>query len=163
MTIRIEVPPDLFESMLLEIQVVWEKFIDDFADFILSESQRLLREGGEKFEASDTGELVGSGVVLKNDDTRVWEIGFAADHAPYVEYGTHPGHTPPFAKIYAWVQRQDFVLEPGNRKQQLKNITWAIINGIKKSGLRPRPFLRQAVQNALSQKQRILEQTLSSL
>ena len=70
----------------------------------------------------------------------IWEVGYDAEHAPYIEFGTRP-HTPPFGPIYKWCTRKLNLHD-----KEAKKAAWAIINTIKNHGTEEHPYLRPAIQ-----------------
>lgn len=124
-----------------------ETFLDDWADAVLMEAKRLLREG--RIEGSidpygggafDRGRLKDSGAVFKTTDEErqvIFDTTRLAgyEYAKYIEYGSAP-HMPPVKPLQEWARRNKF--------SDWKNAGWAIAMKIKKEGLPPRPFLRQA-------------------
>jgi hypothetical protein len=53
----------------------------------------------------DRGTLLQSGVPpqFQADGSIVW--GYNAEYAPYMEFGTEPGHTPPVQPLVEWAER----------------------------------------------------------
>ena len=136
------------------LKVALEKKLDaalnDIADFILSESDRILRsDDGGSF---DTGFLANSGVSDK-EKFLYKEVGFGALYAPFREYGSSP-HFPPLDVIYSWLMRKksDLKLTYDKKKTTKLNgktynagilkIAWAIAKNMEKKGTEPAPFLR---------------------
>ena len=136
------------------LKVALEKKLDaalnDIADFIGSESDRILRDDDEG--SFDTGFLANSLVVSK-DKKLYKEVGYSAMYAPFIEYGTSP-HFPPLDVIYSWLMRKklDLKLTYDKKKTTKLNgktynagilkIAWAIVMNMKKKGTEPAPFLR---------------------
>jgi phage gpG-like protein len=112
------------------------KKMDDMADFIFSRSQENVAQ------LSDTGELLSSGHVEKQDNKKI--IGYSAAHAVFIEFGTHP-HMPPVEAIKDWVGRKGLAQD----EKELNAIGWAIAMKIKAEGTDPHPFLRPALNEAL--------------
>lgn len=141
-TIEIAPPTELLKKLeTFETEMV-EAFLDDWADAVLFEAQRLLREG--RIEGSndpfvgggafDTGKLKKFSLVVRTaEDKR--EVRFTQPYAEYVEFGAAP-HMPPVKPLQEWARR--------NKMSNWKNAGWAIAMKIKKEGLPPKPFLRQA-------------------
>ena len=133
-----------------------EYYADAIADHILKMAQEYLENGPlansrNPFNgAYDTGELANSGVVLNEGEGRR-VIGFAADHAPYIEFGTVP-HWIPTRPLKEWAKRN-----------KIKDI-WPVIKGIQKrvakEGTPPKPFLRQAIEHAISHLDEIVDETI---
>lgn len=128
-------------------------FLNDFGDYILSEAQRNLREEPET-KAFDTGALTRSGERIVREKTVV--IGFGGpeskDYVLAVEFGSDPGHRPPIAPLIAWCRRVG-IPKP-------EKVAWAIAKKIEQTGLRSRPFLRNAVESAIKEAPRIWKQVL---
>jgi hypothetical protein len=129
-------------------QKIVDTYLQDLADFILSDAQRNL-EFEPSTKAFDSGALANSG-TSKHEKNKVI-VGFGGpeskDYALAVEFGTDPGHRPPIAPLIAWARRVG-IPKP-------EKVAWAIAKTIEKTGLRERPFLRSAVEKGLREAPRI--------
>lgn len=124
--------------------------LNDMADFIGTESDRILRsDDGGSF---DTGFLANS-LVVDKERFLYKEVGYSAEYAPFIEYGTNP-HFPPLGVIYGWLMRKrgDLKLKYNKKKTTVLNgitynkdildIAWAIAYKMSKEGTEEHPFLR---------------------
>lgn len=143
-------------AMKKQMEEAVNRYIENMADFILSEAQRNLREDSVS-KAFDRGTLYASGVSRREDDKAI--VGFggdeAKDYALSVEFGTNPGHRPPIGPLIAWARRV------GIKKPE--RVAWAIAKKIEKTGLAERPFLRSAVETAGRQAERIWKESIESI
>ena len=87
----------------------------------------------------DTGTLRNSIAHQVNDD--VLSVGSAVHYAPYVELGTGKEYSPPTS----WIENNA-----------------ARGAGVRKSNVKPRPYLRPAVENHLSEYKSIVENELKN-
>jgi hypothetical protein len=118
---------------------------------------------------TDKGDLLGSGYVYRMGSGH-YRVGFAAPHAPPIEFGSKP-HFPPIAPLEAWVRRNLRVVNivsatrgplasfpvykpkkkagtSSLKRDAANSIAWAIAINIAKHGQRPKPFFRPALQDA---------------
>jgi len=149
-SIRIEAPDKIQEALRKAIEERLDKALNDIADFIGSESDRILRDSEEG--SFDTGFLAGS-LVVDKDDFLYKEVGYGALYASYIEFGTRP-HFPPVEVIYQWVyrKRNDLKINYNKKKEVLFNgkphnadilkVAWSIANKMAKDGTEPKPFMR---------------------
>lgn len=138
------------ESLRKSLEEKLDRALNDIADFIGSESDRILRDPDEG--SFDTGFLANSGVSDKETFLHK-EVGYGASYAPYIEYGTNP-HFPPLDVIYNWLLRKKKDLNIKYDKKKTTNlngkvyiagilkIAWAIAYKMSKEGTEPHPFLR---------------------
>ena len=123
----------LKEAMLKRLDAA----LNDIADFILTESDRLITEN-----STDTGFLKNS-MIADKERLLHKEVGSNSAYAPYVEYGTSP-HRVPIKPIYDWCWRKrndlnirvvkgDITLKDGNTyNQSILKVAIAIIRNIEK-------------------------------
>lgn len=133
-----------------------EYFADAIADYILQKAQEYLENGPLENSrnpyggATNTGTLKRSGVVLNEVKKRI--VGFGAEYAPYIEYGTPP-HWIPARPLLKWA-----------KQNRIKN-PWAIVKAIQKrvasEGTPPKPFLRQAIESAISNADQIMDEAVA--
>lgn len=138
------------ESFRKTFEEKLDRALNDIADFIGSESDRILRDPEEG--SFDTGFLAGSLVIDKEQKLHK-EVGFGALYAPFIEYGTNP-HFPPLDVIYQWLwrKRNDLNIKVDKNKTTKLNgktynagilkIAWAIAKKMSEKGTEPSPFLR---------------------
>ena len=108
-----------------------DKKLDEIIDFIFSKSQEnIVRKG-----AMNSGHLLHSGNVQRAFLNKT--ITYSAPYATYVEFGTEP-HMPPVEPLEQWAQK----------KLGEKGLGWAIAKKIAKEGTEPKPFLRDAIDQA---------------
>ena len=103
-----------------------------------------------------TSNLANSGRVEKQKN--YWTVGYTASYAWVVEYGRKAGTYPPIQPLMDWVHKKRIafvnkVLTSGKNKgqsrqvkgdkyeQRVKSIAIAISKSIKKTGIKPKPFL----------------------
>ena len=103
-----------------------------------------------------TSNLANSGRVKKQKN--YWTVGYTASYAWVVEYGRKAGTYPPIQPLMDWVHKKRiaFVNKVSTRgknkgqsrqvkgdkyEQRVKSIAIAISKSIKKTGIKPRPFL----------------------
>jgi len=86
----------------------------------------------------DTGTLFKTGNI--NRAFLEKEIVYPAPYAEYVEFGRMPGQMPPPDALIKWVQRKLGV----TNEAEAKRVSFAIAQAIKKRGIEPTPFLREA-------------------
>jgi hypothetical protein len=134
----------------------------------------------------DRGLLLKSGYsYLTSKNSAV--VGYSAPYAPYVEFGTQPGYTPPFGRLRPWVARHikalgirghvttrkqrgrfygdsEYMLKTAQKlerktdqERQIDDMTWRIIKTIEKQGTDPKPFLRPALQIAEAELKEMVE------
>lgn len=119
------------------VEVLIDKRLSEVAQFIFSRSQ-------EKVASfTDTGELLQSGFMESRGLGKI-VVGYRAEHASYLEYGTPP-HMPPVSVIRAWAGRKG--LGTGD---ELDRISWAIAKTIEKNGVEAKPFLRPSLDEAVA-------------
>lgn len=129
-------------------------YLDTLADFILDEATRLLTSGELQLKGP-TGRLTKS-VEIDRISENSREFGFTAvssEGYPYpqvVEWGRASGKAPPFKPIFEWVKRAGL----GTGKEQ-KSIAYAIINKIKKRGIKGTGFFRKAIEIAKNNEKKI--------
>ena len=114
-----------------------DKILTQIAIDIFNRSQEKIIE----FKAIDTGLLRRSGYV-RVDKFLEKEIGYSAPYSIYVEFGRGAGKQPPIEPIRKWVKRK---LKVRNEKEANK-LSWAIAKKIAKEGIKPRPFMRNAIE-----------------
>lgn len=151
LTIKID-KSDFEESFRKTLEEKLDSALNDIADFVGSESDRILRDPEEG--SFDTGFLANSLVVDKEEFLKKF-VGYSALYAPYVCYGTSP-HGVPIDPIYSWLwrKRNDLGLKFDTKKTTILGgktynagilkIAFAIWQKIKKEGTEPHPFLRPA-------------------
>lgn len=139
------------ESFKKVLEEKLDSALNDIADYIGSESDRILRSDEGAF---DTGFLANSLVIDKEQKLHK-EIGSNCSYASFIEYGTNP-HFPPLDVIYEWLwrKRKDLNLKYDKKKMTtlngksyitgILNIAWAIAFKMSKEGTEPKPFLRPA-------------------
>lgn len=103
-----------------------------------------------------TSNLANSGRVKKMKN--YWTVGYTASYAWVVEYGRKAGTYPPIQPLIEWVHKKRiaFVNKVSTRgknagqsrqvkgdkyEQRVKSIAIAISKSIKKTGIKPKPFL----------------------
>jgi len=138
------------ESLRKSLEEKLDTALNDIADFIGSESDRILRDPEEG--SFDTGFLANSLVVAKEEKLHK-EVGFGAMYATFIEFGTSP-HFPPLDVIYQWLwrKRNDLGLKVDNKKTTklngktyisgILNVAWAIAKKMSEKGTEEHPFLR---------------------
>lgn len=114
-----------------------DKILTQIAIDIFNRSQEKIIE----FKAIDTGLLRRSGYA-RVDKFLEKEIGYACNYALYVEFGRGAGKQPPIEPIRKWVKRK---LKVRNEKEA-NQLSWAIAKKIAKEGIKPRPFMRNAIE-----------------
>jgi hypothetical protein len=113
---------------------VLDKVLDEVANRIFAQSQlRLVEE-----EKVDTGFLLKSGNVQR--DFLKKTINYSAPYASFVHEGRLPGTMPPVAPLTLWARRK-----LGLNAKEAHNAGWAIAMAIKKRGIKPCPFLIEAM------------------
>ncbi len=138
------------ESFRKVLEEKLDAALNDITDFILSESDRILRDPEEG--SFDTGFLANSGVCDKEKFLHK-EVGYGALYAPYICFGTSP-HFPPLDVIYSWLwrKRNDLDLKFDKNKitklngkvyiSEILKVAWAIAKKMSEKGTEPHPFLR---------------------
>lgn len=63
------------------------------------------------------------------------------EYSQYIESGRKPGSFPPYSVILKWVKRKKFTGD-------LNGIAYSICKAIQKRGIKPRPFIQEATENA---------------
>jgi len=114
-----------------------DKILTQIAIDIFNRSQEKIIE----FKAIDTGLLRRSGYV-RVDKFLEKEIGYACPYALYIEFGRGAGKQPPVDRLRDWVRRK---LKVKNEKEA-NQLSWAIAKKIAKEGIKPRPFMRNAIE-----------------
>lgn len=121
------------------------QFLDDTADAVLSNAQKLLREGeiqNSKAEIKNAyykGDLTRSGFVAKDNENKR-RVVFDTPYAVATEYGRLPGSHPPVDPLIEWAKYRGFDDPVGS--------AWAIAKKMEKEGTPPRPFLAPSVVQA---------------
>ena len=122
------------------------------AEDILGKSARNLEKNG----SIATNNLANSGRIIKKKN--YYTVGYTASYAWVVEYGRRAGNYVPIEPLMAWVHKKRIafvnkVLTRGKNKgqsrqvkgdkyeQRVKSIAIAISKSIKKTGIKPKPFL----------------------
>lgn len=105
------------------------------AQRILSEAQKSIK----KQRITAFGQLINSGSVIVEGDKV--DVGFTAQHAPFVEYGRKAGRMPKIEVqgLRAWVHRKLRIPE-----KELDVVTFAVARKIAREGTKPQPFLMPA-------------------
>jgi len=103
-----------------------------------------------------TSNLANSGRVKKQKN--YWTVGYTASYAWVVEYGRKAGTYPPIQPLMDWVHKKKIAFQTkvtlrgknagkarmvkGDKyEQRVKSIAIAISKSIKKTGIKPKPFL----------------------
>lgn len=141
------------EKMIKENQEkVREEFLDQLSDAVLSEAEKLLKEGPIKNSKSKnknayyTGELARSGFIAKDSETKR-RVVFDTAYAVATEYGRPKGSMPPVEPLQKWAKYRGM--------KNPESAGWAIAKSIEKKGMKPRPFLQPAVLYSKSQMKKI--------
>lgn len=125
---------------MLEIEKKeFEKVVDEMLTKIAIEIFKRSQENIRKFNAIDTGFLWRSGFV-RIDKILEKEVGYTAPYSVYVEFGSEP-HYVPQKPIFEWVRRKLKITS----KKKANSVAWAIVKKISEEGVKPRPFLRKAI------------------
>ena len=120
-----------------------EEFLDSMADAVLSEAQRLLKEGkipnskSPEKNAFYTGELANRSNGVAEDGENKRRVYFDTPYALATEYGRPKGSHPPVQPLIEWADYRGFKDPVGS--------AWAIAKKMERDGLPPRPFLQPAV------------------
>lgn len=122
---------------------------------ILVNAKRRLASNG----SIATGALRASGSVHKYDLNV--NVGFYEDYALWVEYGRKSGKIPPVEMIAEWVRKKHLASD----EEEVNSIAWAISFGIKKNGIKARPFLSPAYEEEKNRTdiQGILDRAMEAL
>lgn len=109
--------------------------VDDTSIDILEQSQTNLKNNG----SSVTGKLLNSGrtepAKVKGDEVFGY-VGYASDHAYYLEFGRKAGGMPPVEDIEEWVKKRGITASP-----------YAIAKSIAAKGTVAHPYLYPAFEN----------------
>lgn len=126
-----------------EVEKILDVWMEDFADTIFTLSQQNL----VKNKSTDSGQLLNTGNVNRAFLSK--EVVYPAPHAVWVEYGTqpHPVSKKGILALQNWAKRK-----LGLNEKQAKNAAWGIANKIRMKGMRPKPFLRPALDEAIFRK-----------
>lgn len=89
---------------------------------------------------------------LKEMAEERWRVYYSAQHAPYVEFGTHP-HMPPYEPIYEWCRRK-LGLSDKEAREAAKAIQWYIYH----HGTEEHPYLRPAIDKIKPHVQKIVDE-----
>ena len=123
---------------MLEVNVKKGRNSKEFAKFIADEIFSLSQDNLEKQGKIDTGELLGNArVEFYKDGARII---YAAKHAEPVEYGRDPGKGVPIDPLAEWARRKFNVSQ-----KEARRIAFAVSNKIKKEGIKPARYMRDAV------------------
>lgn len=114
-----------------------DEVLNKVADFIFSSSQDNIISN----KSVDSGFLLKSGNVER--DFLHKKIIYSAPYAAEVEYGRHPGTMPPVETLQKWASRK-----LGLSPKEARSAGWAIAQGIKKNGIKPRPYVQPAIDAA---------------
>lgn len=120
------------------IQVFTEK-VNDCADYIFMKSQENL----VKNDSIDTGHLLKTGFVQRAENGPVAYVVYPAPYAEDVEYGQGPHPIKP-SELHNWVRRKLEITD----KKEIEKVASIIASHINKKGVKPRPFIRPAVEAA---------------
>lgn len=113
-----------------------DEYMDDFINSVFAKSQNNLVDDNK----IDTGTLFKTANV--NREFLSKEIVYPASYAESVEFGRNPGSMPPVDPLVKWVRRKLGV----RNLQEAQSIAWAISKSIKKRGIAPVRFLRNAIE-----------------
>ncbi len=169
MKLTIKIDKSNFEESFKKVMEEKLDFaLSAIADFILSESDRILRD--PETGTFDTGFLANS--MISDKSKKLYkEIGSGCAYAPFIEYGTNP-HFPPIDAIYTWLwhKRSDLNLKFDKKKITQLNgktyitgilkIAWAIATKMSKEGTEPRPFLRPAFNLGKSKSEKFIKDAM---
>ncbi len=156
------------ESFRKLLEEKLDSALNDIADFILSESDRILRD--PESGSVDTGFLVNSMISDKATFLHK-EVGSGCAYAPFIEYGTSP-HFPPLQVIYDWLwrKRNDLGLKVDTKKTTklngrvyisgILNIAWAIAKKMSEKGTEASPFLRPSFNLGKSKSDEFLKKAI---
>ena len=128
---------------------------------VLGKSVEKLKNNG----SVATSNLANSGRVKKQKN--YWTVGYTASYAWVVEYGRKAGTYPPIQPLIDWVHKKRiaFVNKVSTRgknagqirqvkgdkyEQRVKSIAIAISKSIKKTGVKPKPFLTPAFNEVMN-------------
>ncbi len=169
MKLTIKIDKNNFEESFKKVvEEKLDRALNDIADFILSESDRILRDSENG--SMDTGFLANS--MISDKSKKLYkEIGSGCAYAPFIEYGTSP-HFPPLDVIYQWLWRKkgDLNLKFDKKKTTQLNgktyitgiikIAWAIATKMSKEGTEPHPFLRPAFNLGKSKSEKFIKDAM---
>ena len=171
------------ETKLVDNSEKWLKAIDEFGDVLLEEAADYILEAAlwylEFQGAIDTGELAGSGKVLKTNEG--WVVIFDAIHSAPVEFGRNPGaKAPPLDPLIDWIRRNidykktrvskslmkwmdSIGLSSPSRtgkptdRHRLVARSYYLQQNIAKLGIKERPYLRAAVSELRARTDYVIE------
>lgn len=124
-----------------EVAKELNKKVQKIADRIFQLSQENLIEDGH----IDTGTMLKTANINRGDGYAM--ITYPAEYADNIEYGRQPGTQPPLEPLIKWCRRK---LKLKDDKEAEK-VAWAIVVSIKKRGIAPTRFMRNAIDQALAE------------
>jgi len=125
---------DLADSLRAEA----DRVMDEVADFIFTRSQENIIKNG----SIDTGFMLRSGNINRSFLNK--EIIYSAPYSISIEMGSPP-HSVSVDHIRKWAQRKLHL-----PFKKAKSAAYAISNKIAKKGTEPKPFMRPAIDAAVS-------------
>lgn len=161
-----------FQAFRRDFNRRMERAVAALAREVLSEAEAIISK-----EAIDTGDLLGSGEVVRMGRFH-WRVKWSSRHALPVEFGSRP-HWPPFAPILGWVQRNLRVrvftggsgekvrvgtikprLTRGTvkaRDAEVERVARAVQASIAKRGTKPVRFATRAVRLAAARSEAVMQ------
>lgn len=121
------------------VEVVGIK-LKEMADFILTRSSEILIAN----DSVDTGFLMRSGEIHHEEDLKYTLI-YTAPYSAVVEFGARP-HFVSAKVLFGWVKRKIGI----TNEKKAWGIAYAISKSIGRRGQEPRPYLRPAIEQAVS-------------
>lgn len=95
----------------------------------------------KKEKITTFGQLTNSGSTFADKETGIVDVGFTAEHAPFVEFGRKAGayRKSESGNLRAWVRRKLGVSE-----ERLESVTFLVGRKIRREGTKAQPFLLPA-------------------
>ena len=112
-----------------------DKFMDEVTDRIFQLSQENIVDKNK----IDTGTLLKTANVNRKFLDK--EIVYPAPYAAEVEFGRDPGQMPNPDDLFKWVKRKLGITSD----KEAKSVSWAIAKSIEKRGIKPTPFIENAI------------------
>lgn len=123
------------------LELIIDGQLEEIAQFIFTRSQ----ENILKYKAFNTGFMMRSCHAVEVMPSGERRIHYDAPYAGYVEFGTDP-HRMPLEPLVNWARKKLGI----TNETEARKVAWAIWQKIATKGIDPKPFLRDAINEAVS-------------
>ncbi|MEW6295954.1 MAG: hypothetical protein AB1467_06765 [Candidatus Diapherotrites archaeon] len=121
-----------------QLNLIIDEWMNELADYIFSKSQENIIKNG----SIDTGFMLQQANIQR--ELLEKKIVYSAPYAVFIEFGTSPH--PMYSKwLEKWVERK-----LSKTEKEIASTAFAIAKKIEKEGMKEKPFLRPAIDEAIT-------------